>query len=224
LSDTDPLRFESVPMARGVQPLTLAVPAHETVVVLGDEGCGVEHLGRFALGLASTNGGKALVYGEDIGRMKRRDALAFRRRVGYLPAGDGLLQNLSIADNVALPLRFGSDLGNREIDARVRIMLGQARLGHVADLRPAAINEEQRRRAALTRAMAFDPALMLLEQPFDGLASRVATELLEIARGGETAEGSRRTVFITGQDMPDALRSRVEVRYQVVRGQLHRDG
>jgi phospholipid/cholesterol/gamma-HCH transport system ATP-binding protein len=219
-----PLRFVQVPMASGVQPLSLDVPAHQAVVVLGDEGCGVEQLGRFALGLAETNGGKALVYGEDIGHLARRQALAFRRRVGYLPAGDGLLQNLSLADNVALPLRFGSDLSYYEIDGRVRIMMVQARLAHVAQLRPAAVNEEQRRRAALARAMAFDPLLMLLEQPFDGLSSRAATDLLEIARGGETAEGSRRTVFIIGTDMPDVLRPRVEARYQIIRGQLHRDG
>ena len=219
-----PLRFDHVTMAAGVQPLSLEVTAHHAVVVVGDGGCGIEHLSRFALGLAPTNGGKALVFGEDIAQMSRRKALAFRRRVGYLPAGDGLLQNLSLADNVALPLRFGSDLTNHEIDGRVRIMMAQARLAAVAHLRPAAVNEEQRRRAALARAMAFDPLLMLLEQPFDGLASRAATDLLEIARGGETAEGSRRTVFITGQDMPDVLRPRVEARYQIVRGQLHRDG
>jgi ABC-type transporter Mla maintaining outer membrane lipid asymmetry ATPase subunit MlaF len=219
-----PLQFERAPLNPGESPLTLEVPAHQAVVLVADQSSGIEKLARFALGLEPANGGRALVYGEEIARMPRRQALAFRRRVGYLPAGDGLLQNLSLTDNVALPLRFGSDLSNREIEGRVKVMLAQVRLAAVAGLRPAAVNEEQRRRAALARALAFDPLLVILQQPFDGLASRAATELLEIARGGETAEGSRRTVFVTGQDVPDVLRARFEARYRIVRGQLQRDG
>ena len=56
---------------------------------------------------------------------------------------------------------------------------------------------------------------MLLEQPFVAMTDRVSAELLEIARGGETSEGGRRTVFITGQDIPMLLRTRVERVVQV---------
>jgi len=79
-------------------------------------------------------------------------------------------------------------------------------------------NEEERRRAALARAIAFDPALLILEQPFDGLTARVASELLEIARGGESAEGARRTIFITGQEIsPLILRRWIRV-YRLIAG------
>jgi phospholipid/cholesterol/gamma-HCH transport system ATP-binding protein len=188
----------------------LEVNRSQTVVVVGDENSGVDGLAAVALGLEPTVAGQALVYGTQIRNLARREQLAFRRRLGYLPAGDGLLSNLSLRDNVRLPLRFGSNFKPDEIEGRVDIILAMLRIARVAGERPAQANEEQRRRAALGRALAFDPELVLLEQPFVGLTDRVAAELLEIARGGETAEGARRTVFITGQDIPMLLRNRVD--------------
>jgi ABC-type transporter Mla maintaining outer membrane lipid asymmetry ATPase subunit MlaF len=211
LADALPLDFQGIPMTGSAAGIfALEVHRHQTVVVVGDENSGVDSLAGIALGLESVLAGRALVYGKDIREMSRRDQLAFRRRLGYLPAGDGLLSNLSLRDNVRLPLRFGSNFKPEEIEGRVDVILALLRLTRVAGERPAQANEEQRRRAALGRALAFDPELVLLEQPFVGLTDRVAAELLEIARGGETAEGARRTVFITGQDIPMLLRTRVE--------------
>jgi ABC-type transporter Mla maintaining outer membrane lipid asymmetry ATPase subunit MlaF len=209
-SPPSPLRFEDV-------PLTLEVPARHTVAVLGDEDSGVGRLAGYALGLERPPTGRALVYDTEVETLPEPDRLAFRRRVGYLPAGDGLLQNLSLRDNVALPLRFGSGATPKEIEGRVNVMLAAVRLTAVAALRPAQANEEERRRAALARAIAFDPALLLLEQPFDGLTVRVASELLELARGGESAEGARRAILITGQEIPPVILRRVEQVYRLTR-------
>ncbi len=210
-----PLVLEGVPFEGA--PVSLAVQAHETVALLGDEDAGVGRLGGWALGLESPPAGRVLVYGEAAIDLPPRERLAFRRRVGYLPAGDGLLHNLTIRDNVALPLRFGSSAAPRTIDGRVGVMLAAVRVAHVADLRPAQVNEEERRRAAVARAIAFDPPLLLLEQPFDGLTPRAATELLEFVRGGETSAGGRRTVVITAQDIPAVIHRRVERVYRVTR-------
>jgi phospholipid/cholesterol/gamma-HCH transport system ATP-binding protein len=206
-----PLDFQGIPMTGSAAGIFgLEVGRNQTVVVVGDENSGVDGLASVALGLEPTLAGRALVYGTKISDLPRREQLAFRRRLGYLPAGDGLLSNLSLRDNVRLPLRFGSDFKPDEIEGRVDVILAMLRLTRVAGERPAQANEEQRRRAALGRALAFDPELVLLEQPFVGMTDRVAAELLEIARGGETAEGARRTVFITGQDIPMLLRTRVD--------------
>lgn len=206
-----PLVFEAIPLARADSlPFSLEVPARHTVALLGEEDAGIGRLGGYAMGLERPAAGRALVFGTDVGSLPERERLAFRRRVGYLPAGDGLLQNLSLRDNVALPLRFGSGARPKEIDGRVNVMLAAVRLSAVGERRPAQANEEERRRAALARAIAFDPALLILEQPFDGLTARVASELLELARGGESAEGARRTIFITGQEIPPVILRRVE--------------
>jgi phospholipid/cholesterol/gamma-HCH transport system ATP-binding protein len=206
-----PLDFQGIPMTGSAAGIfALDVQRHQTVVVVGDENSGVDSLAAMALGLEPTLAGRVLVYGAEIRNLPRREQLAFRRRLGYLPAGDGLLSNLSLRDNVRLPLRFGSNFKPEEIEGRVDVILALLRLTRMAGERPAQANEEQRRRAALGRALAFDPELVPLEQPFVGLTDRVAAELLELARGGETAQGARRTVFITGQDIPMLLRSRVE--------------
>jgi phospholipid/cholesterol/gamma-HCH transport system ATP-binding protein len=219
-----PLAFRDVQLNESAtKTVTLEVAAHRTVSVVGEEDSGVERLVAYALGLLRPPRGRALVYGEEISLMPRRAALAFRRRVGYLPAGDGLLQNLSLRDNIGLPLRFGSDLSDRDIDGRLKVMLTAVRLSRAADLRPARANEELRRRAAFARALAFDPELVLLDRPFDGLTSRAAAELLELARGGESSEGSRRTVLITGQDLPAILLNRIENRYRLANGELTRE-
>jgi len=215
---TIPLAFEEIPLGRrDAEPLTLEVPAHTAVALLGDEDSGLGRLGGYALGLERPPSGRASVFGTIIADLPERERLAFRRRVGYLPAGEGLLQNLSLRNNVALPLRFGSDATSREIEGRVNVMLVAARVAAAADLRPAQANEEERRRAAFARALAFDPALLILEQPFDGLTARTSAELLELARGGETAEGARRTILITGQELPAGLHRRIERVYRRTR-------
>lgn len=214
---TLPLVFENVPLGRAGKPVTLEVPAHHTVAVLGDEDSGVDRLGGWALGLERPPHGCARVFGTMVADLPERERLGFRRRVGYLPAGDGLMQNLSLHDNVALPLRFGSGDGSREIDGRVRVMLAAVRVTDVASRRPAGVHEEERRRAAFARAMAFDPLLLVLEQPFDGLTARSAAELLELARGGVAESGGRRAVLITGQDLPLLVQRRVERVYRITR-------
>lgn len=210
-----PLVLDGIPFEG--QPVSLEVHSHETVALLGDEDAGVGRLAGWALGLETPPVGRVLVYGEVAADLPPRERLAFRRRVGYLPAGEGLLHNLSLRDNVALPLRFGSSATPRAIDGRVGVMLAAVRVAHVADLRPSEVNEEERRRAALARAIAFDPPLLLLEQPFDGLTPRAAAELLEFVRGGETTQGGRRTVVITAQDLPAVIHRRVERVYRVTR-------
>src|SRR5882762_9813559 len=213
-----PLVFDSIPIARNASvPFSLEVPERRTVAVLGDEDSGIGMLGGYALGLERPATGHALVFGTEVAGLAEPERLAFRRRVGYLRAGEGLLQNLSLRDNIALPLRFGSGASPKEIDGRVNVMLAAVRLAGAGHLRPAQANEEERRRAALARAIAFDPSLLVLEQPFDGLTARVASELLELARGGESAEGARRTIFITGQEIPSLLLRRVEHVYRLSR-------
>lgn len=232
---TAPLAFEDVPLAvlrrttlpglsEGDRPitgnLTLTVALRQTMSVTGDEQSGVDLLGGLALGLERPAAGRVLTLGTEIPMLSRVAQLAFRRRLGYLPAGDGLLQNLTLRENVRLPLLFGSDFRPKDIEGRVDVILAQVRLTRVAELRPAQANAEDRRRAALGRALAFDPELVVLEDPFDGLTERASAELLETARGGETAEGARRTVLLTGPDLPALLRTRVDRQVRLVRGQV----
>ena len=194
----------------------LTVQAGQTVVAIGDEDSGVHDLGAFALGLARPPSGKVEVFGAPIGQLLYYDLLLFRRRIGYHPAGDGLLQNLTLRDNVALPLRFASDHRQAEVDGRVAQLMDDYRLRAVAGLRPAQANEEDRRRAALARAVALDPELVVLEAPFDGLTSRASQDLLD--RVARRDDGSRRAVLATVQDLVPSVRRSVHRVIKVVEG------
>ncbi len=198
------------------QRFSLTVTKGTTVVAVGDEDSGVLDLGPWALGLARPPAGRVEVFGAPIGALAYYDLLLFRRRVGYHPAGDGLLQNLTLRDNVALPLRFASDHRQAEVDGRVGQLLDDFRLRSVATLRPAQANEEDRRRAALARAVALDPDLVVLEVPFDGLTSRAAQDVLDKVARRE--DGTRRAVFATVQDLVPSVRRTVTRVIKVVDG------
>lgn len=190
------------------QRFNLTITKGTVVVAVGDEDSGVLDLGPWALGLGHPPAGRVEVFGAPIGDLPYYDLLLFRRRVGYHPAGDGLLQNLTLRDNVALPLRFASDHRLAEVDGRVGQLLEDFRLRSVASLRPAQANEEDRRRTALARAVALDPDLVVLEVPFDGLTSRAAQDVLDKVSRRE--DGTRRAVFATVQDLVPSVRKTVQ--------------
>ena len=216
-----PLVFKDIDLRdRPDHPLhrfNVTIQPGEVVAAVGDEDSGVGDLGCYALGLRRPISGQALVFGAPVADLPYYDLLVFRRRLGYLQLGDGLLQNLTLRDNVALPLRFASDHHISRVDGRVTQLVDDFHLRAVAGLRPAQANEEDRRRTAVARAIALDPDLVVLEAPFDGLTGRAATDILEHAVRRE--DGSRRTVFLTAQDLVPSMRRLLTRVVKVVDGQ-----
>ena len=212
-----PLVYRDVALlGRADRLFSLTLSHGEIVAAIGEENSGIEALGTLALGLAVPAAGSVEVFGLPIGELGYYDLLVFRRRVGYLPQGDGLLQNLSLRDNVALPVRFATDHKLREVDAKVGQLIEDFRLRSIAALRPAQANEEDRRRAAAARAVALNPKLVILELPFVGLTSRAALDLLE--RVSRAEDGGRRTVLLTSRDLTPSVRGLVSRAVRVVDG------
>jgi ABC-type transporter Mla maintaining outer membrane lipid asymmetry ATPase subunit MlaF len=218
------LLIERVPI-NGLEspPVTLEIAAHTTVSVVGEDNTGIGDLGRVALGLKPPGDGRVTVMGTELATLSRTELLAYRRLVGYLPAGDGLLQNLTLHQNVALPLRFGSNFSESQIASRLNVMLAATRLTGAEQLRPDKATDEQRRRAALARALAFDPDLVVLEDVFVGLTAKAARDVIETARGGDLPQGSRRTVLVIGPVLPSNVIQRFDVRYRMTRQGLQRE-
>jgi len=214
-----PLAFRGVDLlgrADRAGRFSLVVEPGAVVAAIGDEESGVEALGPLALGLAAPLAGTVEVFGVPIAMLPYYDLLGFRRHLGYLPQGDGLLQNLTLKDNVALPVRFATDHRLREVEARVAQLVDDFRLRTIAALRPAQATEEDRRRAALARAVALNPKLVVLELPFVGLTSRAAKELLD--RVSRSDDGSQRAVLLTSRDLTPAVRDLVTHAVRVVDG------
>lgn len=183
--------------------LELRVDAGQVVLCLGDEDSGVGDLGKFVLGLDRPPRGQILVFGSAIAELDYDEQLLFRRRLGYTQIGDGLLQNQTLRNNIGLPLSYASDHRMAEVAGRIERLVADFELADVADRRPAQVNEEDRRRAAVARAIALDPELLVMEAPFDGLTGRAARFLLERALRRE--DGLPRAIFITAQDVTPAV-------------------
>jgi len=217
-----PLAYRDVALlGRPDHLFNLTLQAGEVVAAVGEENSGIEALGPLALGLATPASGAVEVFGLPIGELSYYDLLVFRRRLGYLPQGDGLLQNLTLRDNVALPVRFATDHRLREVDAKVGQLIEDFRLRAIAARRPAQANEEDRRRAAAARAVALNPKLVVLELPFVGLTSRSALDLLE--RVSRSEDGGRRTVLLTSRDLTPSVRGLVSRAVRVVDGVASED-
>jgi ABC-type sulfate/molybdate transport systems ATPase subunit len=181
----------------------LVVEAGTVVLCLGDEDSGVGDVGGYALGLTRPPAGEVLVHGVRVADLAYDDLLVCRRRLGYTQVGDGLLQNLTLRANIGLPLQYASDHRLGAVTGRVEELLDSFQLRDVADKRPAEVNEEDRRRCAVARAVALDPDLLVLEAPFDGLTGRSARDLLE--RALTRGDGTSRTVLLTAQDVTPAV-------------------
>lgn len=156
---------EGRPLVAGLQ---VAVPPGGTLLLTGPSGCGKSRLLRVLAGTERPKGGGVIVAGTRLWPGSGVLNLLGRVRVGFAFAAGGLLSNLSLRENLALPLRF---LGLRveEVHERVEAALAHLGLAAVAGLRPHAVSATARRHANLARILALDPELILLDDPLEGL-------------------------------------------------------
>ncbi|HJV21128.1 MAG TPA: ATP-binding cassette domain-containing protein [Holophagaceae bacterium] len=142
------------PLARG---LDLRIGAEQALLVTGGSGSGKT---SFLKALAGTTPPLA-------GRVIRESSV----RVGLSLARGGLLVNTALLQNLTLPLRF-QGLRREEAEARAEAAMAQLGLGPVGGLRPHALSDRQRKLGSLARVLAFDPDLVLLDEPLEGLDAR----------------------------------------------------
>lgn len=150
-----------------------------SLLVTGGSGSGKSRLLQVIAGTASPRRGEVRVAGIRIWPGDGALALAGRVQVGFAFATGGLLSNLSLADNAALPLRFR---GMPAAEARARADSALARLGleAVAGLRPHAVSGAARKHANLARVLALAPELVLLDEPLEGLDAADRGRVLEL--------------------------------------------
>ncbi len=162
--------------------INLTVEPGEIFVILGGSGSGKTTLLRTLVGLLSPRSGRILIDGRDFTSMSPQESMEIRRKMGMSFQGSALLGSLSVADNVALPLREHTKLEETTIDIMTRIKLELVGLGGFEDYLPSELSGGMKKRAGIARAMAMDPKIIFYDEPSAGLDPIVAAGLDELIR------------------------------------------
>jgi len=176
--------------------LDLAIGAGELVAVVGRSGSGKSTLVNLVAGLDRPTAGEVRVAGTAIDRLGESALAAWRgRTVGVVFQFFQLLPTLTIAENVALPIELCATLAPAAARARASALLAEVGIADQAGKLPAQLSGGQQQRAAIARALANDPPLVIADEPTGNLDSLTAAEVLGLLAG--LARAGKTVVMVT---------------------------
>jgi len=160
---------------QALDDVSIDIPSGELVALLGPSGCGKTTLLRIIAGLEHADRGQILLEGDDASGRGVRE-----RQVGFVFQHYALFRHMTVFDNVAFGLRVKPRRerhSDAEIQRRVKKLLELVQLEWLADRFPSQLSGGQRQRIALARALAVEPRVLLLDEPFGALDAKVRKEL-----------------------------------------------
>ena len=149
--------------------LSLSVRRGETLTILGGSGSGKSVLLKTLIGLVEADRGSIVIEGQDLVPLTEVERAPLRRRVSMLFQGGALFDSLSVADNVAYPLRHPRRMSATEVAARVAESLAVVGLPDTEAMMPSELSGGMKKRVALARAIAAEPDIVLYDEPTTGL-------------------------------------------------------
>ncbi len=180
--------------------LNFTINRGDIFVIMGGSGCGKSTLLRHMIGLLRPASGTVLYDGEDYWAADPQAQVQRQRGFGILFQAGALWSSLTLAENVALPLREFTALAPDLIDEMVSLKLSLVGLGGFEDFYPSEISGGMKKRAGLARAMALDPAILFFDEPsagLDPLSSRRLDDLILELRASLGA-----TVVLVTHELP----------------------
>src|SRR2546430_17409381 len=148
--------------------ICLDVHKGETLVIMGGSGSGKSTMLRIMIGNVLPDSGEVISMGKSVGAMTTRELDEYRKSIGVLFQSGALFNSMSVADNVALPLREHTDLPEETIDIMVKIKLELVGLREHAEKMPAELSGGMKRRAGLARAISLDPQILFYDETSAG--------------------------------------------------------
>lgn len=199
---------------RVLDGLNLDIEQGETMVLLGGSGSGKSTLLRQIIGLERPLSGAITVKGTDIVRCSQAEMKTVRRSIGVAFQNSALFNSLSVEENIALPLREHTALAPSIIDLMVWMKLAVVGLADSGKLRPQELSGGMKKRAAVARALALGPEILVFDEPSAGLDPIVAAELDELIL--LLKEAFQVTVIVVTHELASAFRiaDRIAMLYQ----------
>ncbi len=205
---TAPLvEFRSVGLAFDRRTLfsnvSFSVEPGGSLAIVGREGSGKTSILKLCLGMILPTEGEVLIDGQDTRDLSPAGMKALRTRVGFIQQAGGLLANLTILDNILLPLRY-HNLCDEGRQSQVHLLALSLDLAHHLGQLPGELSETVQKRARLARALALRPRLVLADHPLAGVTEDVANSIVEHLGTTRTPPGT--AVLSTSHTLQGARR------------------
>jgi phospholipid/cholesterol/gamma-HCH transport system ATP-binding protein len=198
--------FEHVTTVLGgrivLDDVSFAIQPGESVCVLGKSGTGKSVTLKTIMGLMTPDAGRVFVEGEEVTDAPRDVLSDIRQRLGFLFQNAALFDSISVAENVAFPLRRHTDYDDAEIDEIVGEKLAEVGLEADFDKMPADLSGGMKKRVGLARAMVLDPPILLVDEPSAGLDPITAEEIDNLLRELRDQRGT--TLVVVTHNIPSA--------------------
>lgn len=183
--------------------LTLSVEAGETLTIIGGSGTGKSVMLKILLGLMFPDDGHIYFENKDVTIMNEDELIEMRRNIGMLFQGGALFDSLSVAENVAYPLREHFDYSDKEVSDIVAEKLGLIGLSGIEKMKPSDLSGGMKKRVALARAIATNPKVILYDEPTTGLDPANTMRINNLIRDLQTK--LKVTSIIVTHDMQSAF-------------------
>ncbi len=182
--------------------LTLRVEPGEWLLIVGLNGAGKSLLTRLIMGLDLPSAGTIRVFGEDLTRLNIAAMRRLRGELGAVLQGGSLLEDLTVLENLLLPLR-STALGRDQMTRAARLVMTQLQLDGLENHHPRSLSVGQCRRVELARALIHKPSLLVWDGLTDGLDTPGALEILTVLR--EQRENRKLTFIATDNQIDPTL-------------------
>jgi len=157
--------------------MTLTVPHGKTYVLMGRSGCGKSVTLRHIIGILKPDAGSVRVDDQEVPQLDSAGLMSLRRRMGYLFQNGALINWLTVAENVALPLQEHTNLARSDVQEKVMEVLELVGMERAAKQYPARISGGMKLRAGLARALITEPEYVLYDEPNAGLDPIMADQI-----------------------------------------------